>query len=250
MGHANAQCSLGFMYFMGQGVTQDYKQAVEWYRKAAEQGHANAQCSLGFMYFMGQGVTQDYKQAAEWTRKSAEQGYPMAQYNLGYMYESGQGVTKDLSQAKEWYRKAAARGYDAAKEALANLERRRNLTKSELIDIMKKSGLYALTTDPYDKYPLLPRSEQVYAWDYYQGDYNQYRRKYDYNFGIFLCTDKIYFIEQNRRIETLDYEQLRNDKSITRQWIENKLSSFILARDKWIPRDKIVNMLMAIRDKE
>jgi len=37
------------MYDKGKGVPQDYKQAVEWYRKAADQGDARAQLNLGVM---------------------------------------------------------------------------------------------------------------------------------------------------------------------------------------------------------
>ena len=32
------------------GVTQDSKEAVKWFRQAADQGNADAQCSLGLMY--------------------------------------------------------------------------------------------------------------------------------------------------------------------------------------------------------
>lgn len=32
----------------------DYKTALKWYIKGAEQGHAKAQSSLGFMYFNGE----------------------------------------------------------------------------------------------------------------------------------------------------------------------------------------------------
>ncbi|WP_304666925.1 tetratricopeptide repeat protein, partial [Neisseria bergeri] len=67
----------------GQGVRQDYAQAVQWYRKAAEQGYAGAQVNLGLMYEQGQGVRQDYAQAVQWYRKAAEQGYAGAQVNLG-----------------------------------------------------------------------------------------------------------------------------------------------------------------------
>jgi uncharacterized protein len=45
-GYALAQYGLGFMYTNGQGVPQDYVEAVKWYRLAAEQGHAVAQGSL------------------------------------------------------------------------------------------------------------------------------------------------------------------------------------------------------------
>ena len=42
--------SLGCMYTDGEGVKQDIKEAVKWFRKAAEQGYASAQYSLGSMY--------------------------------------------------------------------------------------------------------------------------------------------------------------------------------------------------------
>lgn len=61
---ANYYFALGMMYYNGQGVPQDYKEAVSWYTKAAEQGHAKAQFSLGAMYTDGRGVPQDSKVAA------------------------------------------------------------------------------------------------------------------------------------------------------------------------------------------
>ena len=46
-GDAEAQFLLGFMYAKGRGVLEDDKEAVKWFRKAAEQGHAEAQFNLG-----------------------------------------------------------------------------------------------------------------------------------------------------------------------------------------------------------
>ncbi|MBK8568744.1 MAG: sel1 repeat family protein [Nitrosomonadales bacterium] len=43
------------MYEKGQGVTQDYQQAVSWYSKAAKQKHVSAQLNLGFLYNNGLG---------------------------------------------------------------------------------------------------------------------------------------------------------------------------------------------------
>ena len=62
------------MYRLGQGVPQDYKQAVKWYQKAAEQGYADAQCNLGIMYYEGDGVPQNYKKAYVWFNLAASQG--------------------------------------------------------------------------------------------------------------------------------------------------------------------------------
>jgi predicted PurR-regulated permease PerM len=39
---ASAQRMLGYMYEYGKGVPQDYKKAVKWFRKAAEQGDMSA----------------------------------------------------------------------------------------------------------------------------------------------------------------------------------------------------------------
>ena len=39
-GLARAQSNLGDMYANGKGVTQDYVEAIRWYRKAAKQGDA------------------------------------------------------------------------------------------------------------------------------------------------------------------------------------------------------------------
>jgi TPR repeat protein len=55
-------------------VLKDYKQAVYWYQKAADQGYAEAQSILGVMYAFGKGVLKNDKQAVYWYQKAAEQG--------------------------------------------------------------------------------------------------------------------------------------------------------------------------------
>ena len=113
-GDAEAQCNLGIMYYNGEGVPQDYKDAVKWCRKAAEQGLAEAQSNLGTMYANGEGVPQDYKEAVKWFRKAAEQGYAGAQYNLGNMYVNGDGVPQNYKKAYAWLNLAALQGYAKA----------------------------------------------------------------------------------------------------------------------------------------
>ena len=109
-GNAAAQNSLGWMYHKGEGVPQDDKAAVQWYRRAAEQGHADAQTNLGWMYDKGQGVPQDDKAAVQWYRRAAEQGDAVAQLNLGAMYAKGQGVPRDYVHAHMWLNIAASAG--------------------------------------------------------------------------------------------------------------------------------------------
>ena len=101
-GNAGAQYYLAQMYRRGDGVLQDYKTAVKWYRLAAEQGYAKAQYNLAWMYEDGKGVLQDYKTAVKWYRLAAEQGYAKAQTNLGVMYAKGDGVIADKVYAHMW----------------------------------------------------------------------------------------------------------------------------------------------------
>lgn len=115
-GDAEAQYDLGWVYYEGEGVIQDYKEAVKWFRLAAEQGDAPAQCSLGYMYGNGDGVIQDYKEAAKWCRLAAEQGDASAQHNLGWMYGKGEGVIQDYKESYFWFLIATANGHEDAKK--------------------------------------------------------------------------------------------------------------------------------------
>jgi TPR repeat protein len=62
------------MYTEGQGVPQDYEEAVKWWKLATDQGNASAQCNLGAMYTAGQGVPQDYTEAARLIKLATAQG--------------------------------------------------------------------------------------------------------------------------------------------------------------------------------
>ncbi len=121
-GNADGQYLLGWMYYYGYGVPQNYKLAERWSRKAAEQGHKEAQYNLGRMYERGHGVEHNSVEALEWYRVAAEQGSSDAQCDLGQMYEQGCGVDeKDETQALTWYRIAANRGHKEAQNRLAKL---------------------------------------------------------------------------------------------------------------------------------
>ena len=55
-GNAGAQNDLGIAYSEGHGVRPDQRQAVYWFRQAAERGDVDGACNLGLHYRMGWGV--------------------------------------------------------------------------------------------------------------------------------------------------------------------------------------------------
>jgi TPR repeat protein len=123
-GDASAQAELGWRYARGDGLPQDYAEAVRWFRRAADQGNVAAQVNLGVSYAKGEGVSKDYAEAAKWYRKAADQGNGVAQSVLGAMYARGQGVTKDYMLAYMWFRLAAS--------TLSGLDRETAVKEGEL----------------------------------------------------------------------------------------------------------------------
>ena len=117
-GNAEAQFLWGRVHTLSSGLLQDNREAVKWYRKAANQGHSNSQTNLGVMYAQGLGVARNDREAVYWYRRAAAQGNAMGTNNLGWMYEHGLGVFKDEPEAVKWYRLAAARGNARAQKNL------------------------------------------------------------------------------------------------------------------------------------
>jgi len=109
-GDAKAQFRLGAAYDFGLGVRSSGKDAWKWYRMAAEAGNADAQNSLG----RGYQAENNYKQALIWFRKSAEQNHPVAITNLGYLHDLGLGVPQDRKKGYELYLRAAEMGWGDA----------------------------------------------------------------------------------------------------------------------------------------
>ena len=108
---------------------------MRWYRLAAEQGEATAQFNLGVMYATGQGVPQDFKEAMQWYYLAAMQGDADAQHNLGVMYAKGEGVMQDPVLAYMWFNLAAAQGQKAATELLGSLGR--TMTPAQIEEAQK-----------------------------------------------------------------------------------------------------------------
>jgi len=85
---------------------QNYKEAIEWFRKAAKEGHAESKYRLGTMYLDGKGADKNLAMGKMWIEIAAESGVSLAQYKLAEMLEDGIGVDKNVENAAIWYAKA------------------------------------------------------------------------------------------------------------------------------------------------
>lgn len=116
-GNPIAEYNLGRMYYFGNYNTSiEYKPAIYWFKKSAEQGYAPSELLLGMMYESGLGTTKDYEKSIYWYTKSANQGNSYAEYFLASIYSRGDdNVNPDLNKAKDLYEKSANHGnVDAA----------------------------------------------------------------------------------------------------------------------------------------
>lgn len=124
---ADVQFGLGLQFATGAGTAQDYAQAADWYRKAAEQNHGLAQFNLGIMYAKGQGVVRDDAQSVMWFGRAAKLGDAGGQYHMGRNCQraSMDGLPADAPEARieayKWYQLAAAQGYKDSEGAYATL---------------------------------------------------------------------------------------------------------------------------------
>lgn len=146
----------GWKYELGLGVSQDYTEALKWYRKSADLGNKSARqriktveslisyeqkgssqsssgtgqaqsdaggegeieaLALGNRYFN----EKNYAEAVKYYRKAAELGNVDAQTTLGWMYDQAKGVRRNYAEAAKWYRKAAEQGYAYAQNELGVL---------------------------------------------------------------------------------------------------------------------------------
>lgn len=121
---------IGDAYRDGNGVGQDYKQAVASYEWAAANGNIPAMGNLGLMYQEGKGVEKDqekadallgrYGELVRWqiggvmpldiAQDRAAQGDGEAMCQLGNRHLEGDGVDQDMKKAAEWWQKAHEAG--------------------------------------------------------------------------------------------------------------------------------------------
>ncbi len=129
-GHLEALFTLASLYERGAGVSKDEDRAIDLYRQAAAGGYVRAMHNLAVL-LSSRGSAAGYREAGEWFNRAALDGLPDSQYNLALLYERGLGLGQDLARAYFWYRVAAQSG---DKDASQQAERLKRSLPPEAID--------------------------------------------------------------------------------------------------------------------
>ncbi len=88
-GDAVASFNYGYCLWQGLGTTRNPTEAKSFFAYARDLEGGEAAYNLAMLYLHGDGVTRDYKKALEYMKISAEQGAVEAQLYLGMAYTSG-----------------------------------------------------------------------------------------------------------------------------------------------------------------
>jgi hypothetical protein len=107
------------MYRNGDGVPQDYKAAVKWYRLAAEQGDADAQSNLGSMYGNGMGIIQNNVYALMWWSIAVTSGVKSARKYIDIV--AGRMTPAQIVEAQKLARECVRKKYKGCRVEITSL---------------------------------------------------------------------------------------------------------------------------------
>lgn len=143
-GQPYAMVFYGDLLYLGNGVPQDVKRALQWYMAAVQHGSRWAMLRLAEAFSTGEFIGVDSKQALFWYKKAAETGLSQAQFELAEVYREGQLVPENMRLAIAWYIKAADGRHARAATFLQDFSKAENIPQQEMqpaLDWLEKNNL-------------------------------------------------------------------------------------------------------------
>ena len=117
--HIGASLALAQLYLDKAGKYYDPYTAFTLLRDLAEQGVTEAQRYLGHAYRKGEIVSQDFNQALRWFKVAAAKGDIESQAGLGELHRYGFGVKQSYTHAFMWMSLAASAPTDNVPDRIA-----------------------------------------------------------------------------------------------------------------------------------
>jgi TPR repeat protein len=141
-GHPDSICAYATCLNDGRaGIESNPLAAVSWWKNASERyDHIQSTYELGVALYTGEGIAEDERLAVKYFRKSAESGHAGASYMLGDCLLDGVGVERDRGEALEWLVTAAELGHRGARSrVLAVLEKEEGVSYGYFTDASRQT---------------------------------------------------------------------------------------------------------------
>lgn len=152
-GNAEAQFRVGRLYSFGEGLNQNYDEAVKYYLQASNAGHVVAAYNLGVVYHRGRQGEYDEISARAFFRTAACSGHANAQRNLGLMMLVGLGGKVEVEKGLTWLLISDLGGVNAS-DALEKLSDR--YTHKDLTAAKRKFEEWRKSHSSHDKLIIPP----------------------------------------------------------------------------------------------
>ena len=175
--------AIAMLYWLGEGVPQDFTVAAVWLKQAADINHPGAQVKLGYLYSTGQGVPRNYAEARRWFEMADAQGDPDARYNLDLLQHEGMfenaaeeaaPVVASLPPVEPQTTTRSKATLDAEAGAVWILQQDPEHYTIQVIALRSQDNLHAFITAHADWSPFAifrPARNELPLWIMVQGDY-------------------------------------------------------------------------------
>ena len=167
-GFADAQYLFARNLRHGWGMNKDVSDAIEWFKKAANQGHTASMTELSSIYEKGEGVPVDNAEVLYWLQAASDLGSAAGQYQLANYYDRGAGDIDESTKAKalELYRKSAGQNYSGALSMLGVIyEYGANGVDKDLekaLDYYKSAVVHGSTFGALEVGEMLEQTQELY----------------------------------------------------------------------------------------
>lgn len=109
LGSNDAAVNLAFIYLSLKDPSY-YETAVKLFEQAAKSDDKTAEFMLGYAYYRGFVVQQDFHKAVQLIRKSADANFDEAHYVMANIYANGEGIAQNYGSSVKHYRAAISQG--------------------------------------------------------------------------------------------------------------------------------------------
>lgn len=118
-----AQHEMGNLYRKGIGTSQNYREALYWYRKAINNGMITSQSDVvailkqfncDSVSNIDSCVPVSDQMEFEWELEKAQHGDVLAQKSVAWKYYNGKGVKRDCAQSLKWFHEAESQADEDA----------------------------------------------------------------------------------------------------------------------------------------
>jgi TPR repeat protein len=131
--HAPAQIWLTTFYSNNEYIRLQHPRILEFITQMANEGLPRAMHIMGRIVINGWGVQQNFREAIRWFRRAAEYELDDAQHELGIVYSEGLGVPQNIKAATKWFKLAAKQGNAASQNYLKTLYADRKSVEEKVI---------------------------------------------------------------------------------------------------------------------